>query len=145
MFPKFDMKRNEFTLKIKKFVDAPFAFGNKEKGWDCLNSLDEFYRSIGKSFPKEYKGVNWDNYVEKWNSGSAKKIYKEFLLSLGSSINPNYALEADLFIFDGIEWPFPGIYLGRGHLLMVFDKGARVVPLKLVKRMYHLADVRRLS
>lgn len=138
------MKRHEFTLKIKKFIDAPFALGDKNKGWDCLNSLNDFYLSIGKDFPKEYRGVNWDNYVEKWNSGDAKKIYKDFLLSLGRSIDPNYAVQGDLFIFDGTEWPFPGIYLGRGHLLMVFLQGSRVVPLKIMKRMYRLVDVRRL-
>lgn len=138
------MKRNEFTKKIQKFVDAPFALGDKDKGWDCLNSLDDFYRSIGKDFPTDYKGINKDNYVEKWESGKVKKLYMEFLLSLGSSINPNYAIEGDLFIFDGTEWAFPGIYLGRGHLMMTFDKGVKVAPLKILKRMFKLVDVRRL-
>lgn len=139
------MKRHDFTLAIQKFIDAPFALGDKSKGWDCLNSLDEFYRSIGKSFPTEYKGINKDNYVEKWESGKVSKIYREFLLSLGSSVSPNYAIQGDFFIFDGVESTFPGIYLGRNHLLMVFDTGVRVVPLKVMKHLFSLVDVRRLS
>jgi len=138
------MKRNEFTLKLKKFVDAPHVLGNKNEGWDCLNILDEFYRSIGKDFPEEYRGINKDNYIEKWRSGKGKDIYREFLLSLGSSVHPNYSIEGDLFVFDGAEAAFPGIYLGRGHLLMTFDKGVKVVPLKSIRKLYHLVDVRRL-
>lgn len=138
------MKRYEFTLKVKKFVDAPFALGDKSKGWDCLNALDEFYRSIGKDFPQEFRGITKDNYAEKWNSGDTRKIYKDFLLSLGSSINPNYAIEGDLFIFDGTEWSFPAVYLGRGHLLGVFTEGVKVVPLRLMKRLFTFSDARRL-
>jgi hypothetical protein len=130
------VKRHEFTIKMQKFIDAPFALGDKNKGWDCLNALDEFYRSIGKDFPTEFKGINKDNYAEKFQSGIGKKLYKEFLLSLGSPINPNYALQGDLFIFDGKEWAFPGIYHGNGNLTMVFLEGARTVPLKAIKRFY---------
>ena len=139
------MKRFEFTLNIKKFIDAPFSLGDKSKGWDCLNSLDEFYRSIGKNFPQEYRGINADNYAEKWRLGEAKQIFREFLLSLGCSVNRNYALEGDLFVFDGEETAFPGIYLGRGHVLMVFDKGVKVLPLNLVKKIFKIVDVRRLE
>jgi hypothetical protein len=142
--PRLKMKRHEFTLKIQKFVDAPFALGDKTKGWDCLNSLDDFYRSIGKDFPEEYKGVNKDNYAEKWKSRNGKKLFREFLLSLGSKIDPNYMIEGDLFVFDGENFSFPAIYLGRSHLLTVWDKGIKVVPLKAIKRLFKLADVRRL-
>lgn len=135
------MKRFEFTVKIQKFVDAPFALGDKTKGWDCLNSLAEFYDSIGKNFPKVFKGFDEFNYAERWKVGEGKKELKEFLLSLGESINPNYAFEGDLFIFEGKEMTFPGIYLGKGHLLMVFDKGCRVVPFKFFKEF--LIEVKR--
>ncbi len=136
------MKRNEFTLKLQKFIDAPFALGDKTRGWDCLNILAEFYDSIGKSFPRQYKDFDEFNYAERWKAGEGRKEFREFLLSLGESVNPNYALEGDLFIMEGEEMTFPGIYLGRGHLLMVFDKGVRVVPSKFFKK--NIVDVRRL-
>lgn len=139
------LKRVEFTQKIEKFIDAPFALGNKSKGWDCLNTLDEFYRSIGKKFPEEFEGITKDNYAEAWRSGKGKKLLKRFLLGLGRSIDQNYAVEGDLFVFEGEKAVFPGIYLGRGHLLMVFDKGVRVVPLKVIKKGFYLLDVRRLQ
>jgi hypothetical protein len=138
------MKRNEFTTKLQKFIDAPFVLGDKSKGWDCLNSLAEFYDSTGKTFPREFKNFNEQNYAEKWKAGEGKKELREFLLSLGESIDPNYAFDGDLFIFDGEETAFPGIYLGRGHLLMVFDKGVKVVTLKAMKSLLKIVDVRRL-
>jgi len=138
------MKRNEFTTKLQKFIDAPFILGDKSKGWDCLNSLAEFYDSVGKPVPREFKGFNEQNYAEKWKDGEGKKELREFLLSLGESIDPNYAFDGDLFIFDGEETAFPGIYLGRGHLLMVFDKGVKVVALKAMKSLLKIVDVRRL-
>ncbi len=138
------MKRNEFTAKLQKFIDAPFALGDKSKGWDCIDSLIEFYSSIGKPFPREFKGFDEQNYAERWARGEGKKEMREFLLSLGESIDPNYALEGDLFVFDGLETAFPGIYLGRGHLLMVFDIGAKVVTLKAMKTLLKIIDVRRL-
>ena len=139
------MKRFEFAEKIKKFTDAPLALGDKTKGWDCLNILDEFYRSIGKDFPTEYKGINESNYIEKWNSGNVGNLYLEFLLTLGESVNPNYAIEGDLFIFKGREVAFPAIYLGRGNLQIVCEKGVRVVTMKVMKALYGLPiDVRRL-
>jgi len=137
------MKRFEFTKKIQHFIDKPFALGDKSKGWDCLNSLAEFYDSIGKRFPREFKEFNEQNYAEKWKAGEGKKVFREFLLSLGESINPNYALEGDLFVFDGEETAFPGIYLGRGHVLMVFDKGVKVLPLKHIRKLFKVVDVRR--
>lgn len=137
------MKRFAFTQKVQKFIDAPFALGDKAKGWDCLNSIADFYDSIGKTFPREFKGFNESNYAERWEKGEGKEELKEFLLSLGESINQNYAVEGDLFIFEGAEMVFPGLYLGRGHVLMVFDKGARVVPLKFFKK--YLIGTRRLK
>ena len=145
------MKRFEFTQLIKKFVDAPHAIGDISKGWDCLNLLNELYILLGKDFPTEFKGWNAENYAERWKRGEGKEIYREFLLSLGEPIHPNYALEGDLFIFAGSGLVFPGIYLGRGHLLMVFaqcdakqkNRGCKVVPLSFFKKA--LIGVRRLK
>jgi len=138
------MKRNEFTLKLQKFIDAPFALGDTAKGWDCLNSLAAFYDSIDRPFPRQYKEFNELNYAEKWKAGEGRKELREFLLSLGEPINPNYALEGDLFIFEGEEMTFPAIYLGRGHLLTVWDKGVKVTALKAIRSLFKLVDTRRI-
>ncbi len=148
---KQSMKRHEFTTKIKQFIDTPQYLGDTSKGWDCLNILREIYTLLGKDFPKEFKGWNAENYAERWRHGEGKDIYREFLLSLGESINPAYAIHGDLFIFEGNAQVFPAIYLGKGHLLMVFapcdkkqkNRGCKVVPLSFFKRF--LIDVRRIS
>ena len=145
------MKRWEFTEKIQQFIDAPHILGDPSKGWDCLNILREVYTLLGKSFPTEFEGWNAENYAERWKRGEGKAVYRDFLFSLGQPVEPNYALEGDLFIFDGVEQLFPGIYLGRGHLLMVFapcdtkqkNRGVKVVPLRFFKEF--LIGVRRLN
>ena len=145
------MKRFEFTQKIQKFIDAPHVLGDPSKGWDCLNILREVYTLLGKDFPTEFKGWDADNYAERWKRGEGKDVYREFLFSLGSPVDPAYALEGDLFIFEGAEQLFPGIYLGRGHILMVFapcdtkqkNRGCKVVPFSFFKKF--LIGIRRLS
>ena len=145
------MKRFEFTQIVQKFIDAPQIFGDTSKGWDCLNILREIYTLLGKDFPKEFKGWNAENYAERWRHGEGKDIYREFLLSLGESVNSNYAIHGDLFILEGNQQVFPAIYLGNGNLLMVFapcntkqkNRGCKVVPLKFFKKYF--IDVRRLS
>jgi len=47
-------------------------------------------------------------------------------------------------IFDGKELiAFPAIYLGRGNMLVVFNKGVKVVPLKFFRKF--LVEARRLE
>ncbi len=176
------MKRFEFTQKIQKFIDAPFALGDTSKGWDCLNSLAEFYDSIGAKFPREFGEWNEQNYADGWlrDPSKARMTLIKFLRTLGEPVDKNYLMEGDLLIicpkidkkvldqidsnsvrddilktfptmfdyvasiFDGKELlAFPAVYLGRGHLLIVFNKGVKVVPLKFFKNF--IVEARRLA
>ena len=121
---------------ISEFVDKDFALCDKKKGWDCLNSLMTFYESFGYQFPIEYMGWTKENYGIRWGKDQkeGRKIFGEFLLGLGHEIAFSEILRGDLLIFQAEELGiFPGIYLGNGNIFMVFDKGAKVIPLKVLK------------
>jgi cell wall-associated NlpC family hydrolase len=132
------MEDIKIAKAAEKLIDAKFSLGNTSKGWDCLNSLREFYSALGVDFPKSFKDYNESNYAKRWKNSSdkAKADFEEFLLTLGKPVDFHYAKRGDLMIFEGKEIPsFPAIYLGNGHILMVFDKGCKVVPLKFFKKV----------
>lgn len=176
------MKRYEFTNKIKKFVDAPFALGDKEKGWDCLNSLADFYDSIGVDFPKEFGEWNEQNYAKGWmrDPSKGRETLIAFLRTLGREVDLKGLEHGDLLIidlkvtkdtfkninvepakaeilktfptmlnyitsvFEGRELTaFPAIYMGTGHILVVFNKGVKVIPLKFFEK--YIVEARRLN
>lgn len=140
------MIRTEVSKILKKYIDKPFALGDKNKGWDCLNILYDFYTSWGKNFPNQYKDFDENNYAEKWRSGKGKEELREFLFSLGEPVDPSYMRDGDLIIFEGKDMTFGAIYAGRGHVLVVFDSniGVKIIELNLMKRMFTLISVRRL-
>jgi hypothetical protein len=85
------------------------------RGWDCLNSLRDFYRDCGFPFPEEYKGWNWVNYAEKWmdDPEEGRIVFMELLRSLGREVGRNYAIRGDLLI---IKSQPPKMTLGRATL-----------------------------
>lgn len=128
-------------------VDKPFFLGDVTgaKGWDCLSSLAAFYSSLGFEFPRQFETWDEKNYAEKWrrDPDEGRKVFARLLRSLGEKIDEKYMRRGDLIIMHGKEIPtFPAVYLGNGNVLMAFDKGMRVLPL----RFFHKVDkeVRRL-
>ena len=157
----------------EKFVDAPFALANREKGFDCLNSLIYFYEGLGFKFPRTFGEWNEGNYAAGWlrNPGHARRVFHRFLMQLGTEADINYLKRGDLLILEGdlskgniredvelamkeeLEKSFPGmtdyikglfagreilsfpaIYLGNDNLLIVFNKGVKVVPFGFFKK-----------
>jgi len=87
---------------IERLIDAPFALGDTEKGWDCLNSLANFYDACGFKFPREFKDWNEQNYSQKWleDVEEGRRIFVEFLMSLGEPVDPCYLLRGDILILE---------------------------------------------
>lgn len=126
-------------------MDQDFALCDRQRGWDCLNSLMTFYESFGYKFPEAYRGWTKENYGMLWEKDSqeGRKIFGEFLLTLGHEIAFSEILRGDLLIFKAEQLGiFPAIFLGNGNIFMVFDKGAKVIPLKILKSK--LISIRRL-
>ena len=139
------MKDKTFSASIQKFVDANYSLGDTSKGWDCLNSLKEFYNSVGFQFPTEFRGYNEQNYAEKWRTQDCRPDLSAFLQTLGEKVDLAFMQSGDLLLFEGKEIPmFPGIFMGNGNVLMVIGKehGLRVLPFKFLKAV--LKEVRRL-
>jgi len=140
-----DIIDTKISEAIKKFVDKPFSLGDSSKGWDCLNSLAEFYTDMGVKFPRTFGDWNELNYPGRWKTrpDESRKVFIEFLESLGKAIDFQYAIRGDLIIFGGREIPsFPGIYIGNGHILMIFDKGGKVLPMRFMRK--YIVSARRL-
>lgn len=136
---------SDISRAAQRLVDASFFVGDSSLGWDCYSSLKHFYAEIGISIPTELDGWTVDNYGERWKKDQeeGRKILTKLLFGLGRKIDVNYMQRGDLLIFEGTKIPtFPGIFLGNGNCLMVFDIGAKVVPLKFFKSF--LIQARRL-
>jgi len=135
---------------VDPLIDAKFGLGGHscEKGFDCLSSLLEIYSNLGIKFPDEWKGYTPENYASKWkeNEGQCRNDFAEWLRSLGEPIeNWNFIRPGDLLLFEGAEFTtFPAVYIGGGHLLMVWPKkiGCKVAPLRTMRK--YLREVRRL-
>lgn len=132
------------TLFIKG--QTKFCLADRSKGWDCLNSLHDFFCAAGAEFPKQWKDYNEQNYAERWRKDeqTCRQDFKEFLLSLGQKIeNPAFAIAGDVMLFEGKRIPiFPAIYLGNGKMIMVFREGVLTLPYNKFKSL--LKEVRRL-
>jgi cell wall-associated NlpC family hydrolase len=134
----------EFAKKINRFFNSPFLLGGRgEKGWDCLTSMAAFFESCGIDFPSEFKDWNWGNYVERWERGEGMSVFRDFLHSLGQSIDINYMLPGDIIIFEMNNIVSAGIYLGSGHFQTVHNKeGVIRLPLRFFRTA--IRGVRRL-
>lgn len=133
----------------QKFVDKKWALCDPSRGWDCLNTLFAFYEEMGVILPREFEGYRYEEYPELWNKDFRKalKILKRWYRTLGVKIEPAYMQRGDLLLFDASEDDITGtatgIFLGNGHVLMVFGKqGVKVLPLGEVRGK--LTEVRRL-
>ena len=134
----------EFAKKMEKYFNQKFSIGDRGmKGWDCLTSMADFFKSCGVEFPDEFKGWTWENYPERWEKGKGIDIFGEFLHSIGKPVDPNYMLPGDVLVFEAGGAVSGGIYLGNGHFQGVDRKhGVVRLPLKFFK--VALTDVRRL-
>jgi cell wall-associated NlpC family hydrolase len=130
---------------ISKFIDQPHAIGNPSQGWDCLNSLLDFYREMGVKLPDEFEGYTEANYGARWEKSQDKcrQALERFILGLGEQIAPAYMMRGDLLVFKTPKFPaFPAICLGNGHMMIVPKEGVKVVPIHFFDRF--LTGVRRL-
>jgi hypothetical protein len=142
-------KRQRLSQAVVRFLDAPFALGDMSKGWDCLNSLAEFYDSMGAEFPRKFGDWDESNYVLRWNENEKKsrEVFRQFLRSLGKSVDWNYAVAGDLLLFERMDIPiFPGIYMGNGNVLINWGvkKGMKVAPLTELLKLKFFIEARRL-
>ena len=85
---------------VAKLVDCKYFLGDESKGWDCLNSLKEFYQGCGVKFPLEFEDWTEKNYAEKWvyDPEIGRQAFFRFLQILGDPVDKNYALRGDLLI-----------------------------------------------
>ncbi len=116
----------KFVNKTNKFLNGKFVLGDRSKGWDCLNSLAEFFDSMGVSFPRQFKDWNEQNYPKRWERGEGMETFREFLLSLGRPIDLNYLRPGDVIIFEkeyeGKPVVSAGLYLGSNHFQAIHNK-----------------------
>ena len=125
------MKEIEFATTMNKFLGAKFALGDKASGWDCLNSLEHFFKSAGVDFPGEFKGWTWSNYAERWSRGEGMEVFKEFLISLGESVDINRIMPGDIIVLEKGGIISAGLYLGNGHFQAVSNPhGVVRLPIK---------------
>jgi len=128
------MKDKDVATAARELIDAPYALGNPESGWDCVSMCLHFYDNLGISLPREFKGYSAENYAERWKKGEGREELRDYLMSLGVEVEANYERAGDLLIFDAEKWVFPGIYLGSNHFLAAFEKGCMVVPYRFFKK-----------
>ena len=85
---------------VTKMVDSTYSLGDESKGWDCLNSLKEFYEACGVKFPREFEDWNEANYAEKWvfDPEIGREAFFRFLQTLGKPVDLNYAVRGDLLL-----------------------------------------------
>jgi len=131
----------------EKFLSKKFFLGDISglKGWDCLNSLAGFYDSMDCSFPHQFKDWDESNYPERWkkNEENCREVLKEFLLTLGDPIDPQYRIMGDLLLFEGRSIPlFPAIFIGNGNVMLIFKNGVKIAPLNHLSKW--LVGARRL-
>ncbi len=144
------MRDTNISEASKDMIDAKYALGDRSRGFDCLNSILQFYREMGVEFAKDFKGWTEDNYASKFanNPDEGRKALIEWIMTLGRDIDTNYFKPGDLMIFKQGEYaPFPAIYLGSSNVLLVTgkDHGSKVFPLKTVKQHFgKLISVKRL-
>ena len=132
----------DITKILARYISKPYALGDIDKGYDCLNLFYYFYKTIGVAFPEEFEGVTIKNYVQAWKSGNGRNIFDRFLMTLGIPINENYMRRGDLLLFHGDQnTVFCAIYSGNNSVVMNFETGCKVVSYRYLKRF--LIGVRR--
>lgn len=136
-------KDAQISKAARSLIDAPYALGNPESGWDCLTMMWTFFDNLDIHLPREFRGYSAENYAERWKSGEGREELKEYLFSLGEPVEPNYERSGDLLVFDAGKWVFPGIYLGSGNFLAAYEKGVMCCPYKFFRKS--LIGVRRLA
>jgi len=133
----------EFVDKTNKFLRGKFALGDKAKGWDCLNSMAEFFESMGAKFPDRFRDWTWANYAERWQRGEGMEVFRDFLFSLGAPVDINYMGPGDIIIFEKSGIVSVGLYLGNGNFQAVFNpEGVIRLPLRFYRDA--VTGVRRL-
>jgi len=128
-----------------KLVDKSYALGDMSKGYDCLNYLVSFYSELGVEIPREFEGETLETYPQLWktNPKKAQQIMAKLFDTFGEEISQDYMARGDLLIFEGKEFAiFPGIYLGNDNVLIVFEEGSHVLPLRFIKKF--MTKVRRI-
>jgi len=154
------MDEIQITDSLKKFTDSPYALADLASGWDCVNMLLEFY---GPKLPRQFGDWTEQNYAGRWRAdeATARKVLRQYLLSLGCSIPRNYMLPGDLILCEqekekGSDFAlesdpfsfsipmFPAIYQGNAHVLINWGlkKGVRSIPLRFIEPI--IIDVRRI-
>ena len=132
-----------FINRANRLLGAPFALGDRSKGYDCLNSMAELFESQGVIFPREFGDWNEANYAERWEKGEGMATFRAFLFSLGEPVDINYIALGDIIILEKKGIVSAGIYLGSGHFRAVHNHlGGIVFPLNFFRRA--IAGVRRL-
>ncbi len=132
---------------IQKFIDCKYALGNVSEGYDCVNSLLEFYSAMGVELPREFEGWTSENYGERAlkNPGAGHKEWAKYLLTLGHEVDKNYVARGDLILFAAENVDIcAGIYLGNGNVFIMFALGGRVCPYSVFERKDYIKQVRRL-
>ncbi len=147
----------EFDTQIAnaaaKFVDCKWALSDKIQGYDCLNYLLTFYEDLGVKMDHEFEGITRETYKDLWEKDFKKalKVATRWYRTLGKVVEFPYMQRGDLLLFEYKEFKslFSGIYLGNGHVLLIFgvsgsgkNIGGRVLPLAFVGKQ--LIEVRRL-
>lgn len=134
----------QFAEKVNTYLNGAAALGDKSKGWDCLNSLADFFEFAGVPFPDHFGDWNWENYTKRWEKEKgAMKVLKEFLFSLGSAVDVNYMLPGDLIILERDDIVSSALYLGSGNMQIVSNPhGVLRVPMRFFKPA--IIGVRRL-
>ena len=125
----------EFVEKTNIFLRGKFALGDKIKGWDCLNSMADFFESMGVKFPDQFRDWTWANYGERWQRGEGMDVFRDFLFSLGEPVDINYVAPGDIIIFekaiDKKNIVSVGLYIGNGNFQAVFNPhGIMRMPIK---------------
>lgn len=115
----------EFFNAAKIFpLGTPFLLGGKsKKGVDCLFRLKAIAEKLNLEFPDEYKGWTWQNYAKKWEDDcyEGMKIFKEFLLSLGETIDPSRMIAGDIIVLEGGGVVSAVLYDGKNHFQAVHN------------------------
>lgn len=121
----------EFVEKTNKFMNMPYALGDKTKGFDCLNMMMEFFDSAGIPFPKQFRDWTIENYPERWARGEGMDVFRDFLFSIGQPVEREFILPGDIIILEKAGVVSAGLYLGNGIFQAAHNKqGIIRLPIK---------------
>lgn len=126
------MRDQDVAKAAGRMVDAKYHLGPGD-GYDCLSMLWEFYGSFGINMGLP-AGFTKKDYASRWMNGEGREEFLKFMMGFGSEVHENFIIAGDLLIFAHEGQPFPGIYLGTGHMLCAFERGVLCVPLKFFKK-----------